>query len=240
MKKLWKVIALATALCMLMSVSAFATADGTAVGDKDTKVITANVLGAGADAEVALIVLATGVTPANAAEDDVMFIDQKKADASGNVSFDSILIKDTDVVVDVYAGSVETGGPKLLAQGIDIADVKVITLVTGEDAIITETAVGAQGHKKGFAAAIKVNVPNGLVIDKMIWGFKVAGESFKRYSTAVESPVGSGVSGEVQFAAAFELGLAEDNLEVSEVSAIFLTNDGHEHFTDPDDAQNKK
>lgn len=239
MKKLLKAVAIVTVMCMLLSTAAFANY-GTAEGDKASKIITANVLGAGANEQVVLLIVNADVAVASATEAEIMYIDQKQADASGAAAFSNILIKDTEQKVDIYVGSAATNGPQLIGEDIDISDVKNITLATGEDAIITATALGEGKVKMGFAAAITVDVPEGLEVSKMIWGFKLANEDFRRYSTPQVIENGN-VSGSVQFAAAFGLGFAVEELEVEDVSAIFLTTDGRDHYTnEAADAPNKK
>ena len=241
MKKLLKVVALATVMCMLLSSAAFASF-GEATGDKDTDLVTVNVVNAGANEQVVLLIVDNDVESLAAVTDaQIQFIDQKQADASGAVNFGAVAIKEADKVVDVYVGSANTNGPQKLGEDIDLSAVKNITIAEslGEDAIITETALGEGGVKKGFAAAITVDVPAGLEISKMIWGFKLAGEEYRRYSTPQVIENGN-VSGSVQFAAAFGLGFAVEELEVEDVSAIFLTTDGRDHYTDAADADNKK
>lgn len=240
MKKLLKAVALATVMCMLLSTAAFANY-GEATGDKATKLIDANVISVGANEQVVLLIVAKDVAVADATEADIMYIDQKQADASGVAAFEDIAIKDTETVVDIYVGSAATNGPQLIGNDIDLADVKVITLATelGSDAIITTHSESANGKMPGFGAAITVNIPEGLTVDKMIWGFKLSNEDFRRYSDPDEYVVDPHTAGAVQFAAAFDIGF-EVEATVDSVSAIFLTSDGNEHFTDEADKANKK
>ncbi len=243
MKKLLKVVALATVMCMLLSSAAFASF-GTATGDKETKVISATVTNAGANEQVVLLIVNAGVEVAEATDAAIMYIDQKQADASGNATFNNILIKDVEQKVDVYVGSAETDGPKLLGENIDLSEEEVtgIVLAAVERPVITVEDMVEGGGMRGFAAAITVAVPEGLEIEKMIWGFEIdEGESPKKFSKAIANPVSANVSGNVQFAAAFDLAtLSEGFGDVTDVSAIFLTSDGAEHFTDPTDAAKEK
>lgn len=236
MKKLLKAVALATVMCLLLSTAAFANY-GEATGDKATKLIDANVVNVGANEQVVLLIVAKDVAVADATEADIMYIDQKQANASGVAAFEDIAIKDTETVVDIYVGSAATNGPQLIGDDIDVADVKVITLAQlGGDEIITTHSESANGKMPGFGAAITVNIPEGLTVDKMIWGFKLTGEDFRRYSTAQE--VDPHTAGAVQFAAAFNIGYLEEKT-VESVSAIFLTTDGNEHYTNNDDYANR-
>ena len=242
MKKLLKAVALATVMCMLLSTAAFASY-GEATGDRDTDLVTVNVINAGANEQVVLLIVDGDVADlASVTDAQIQFIDQKKADASGAVNFGAVAVKEADKVVDVYVGSANTNGPQKLGDDIDLSAVKNITIAEslGEDAIITAYGnSGTDGVTKGFAAAITVTIPEGLEVSKMIWGFKLAHEDFRRYSTAQE--VSNATAGDVQFAAAFDLGATVDNLEVEDVSAIFLTTDGRDHYTNETaDAPNKK
>jgi hypothetical protein len=218
---------------MLLSTAAFANY-GEATGDKETKLIDANVVGAGEYEQVVLLIVAKDVAVADATEEDIMYIDQKQADADGVAAFENIAIKDTETVVDIYVGSAATNGPQLIGDDIDVADVKVITLATQleGDEIITANSMSA-GDVSGFAAAITVNIPEGLTVDKMIWGFKLSNEEGRRYSTVQD--VTSNTYGAVQFAAAFDIGY-EVEATVESVSAIFLTGDKNDpantHYTD--------
>lgn len=242
MKKLLKAVALATVMCMLLSTAAFASF-GEATGDKDTDLVTVNVINAGANEQVVLLIVDGDVADlASVTDAQIQFIDQKEANASGAVNFGSVAVKEADKVVDVYVGSANTNGPQKLGEDIDLSAVKNITIAEslGEDAIITAYGnSGTDDVTKGFAAAISVDIPEGLTVSKMIWGFKLTNEGFRRYSTAQD--VANEVAGTVQFAAAFDLGATVDNLEVESVSAIFLTTDGREHYTnESEDAPNKK
>ena len=234
-----KAVALATVMCMLLSTAAFANY-GEAAGDKTTKLIDANVISAGANEQVVLLIVAKDVAVADATEADIMYIDQKQADASGTATFEDIAIKDTETVVDIYVGSAATNGPQLIGNDIDLADVKVITLATelGSDAIITTHSESANGKMPGFGAAITVNIPEGLTVDKMIWGFKLSNEEGRRYSTVQD--VDGNTTGAVQFAAAFDIGF-EVEATVESVSAIFLTGDASDpantHYTDVADKE---
>ena len=218
------------------STAAFASF-GEATGDKDTDLVTVNVVNAGANEQVVLLIVDNDVESLAAVTDaQIQFIDQKQADASGAVNFGAVAIKEADKVVDVYVGSANTNGPQKLGEDIDLSAVKNITIAEslGDDAVIKVEALGEGGVKKGFAAAITVNVPAGLEISKMIWGFKLANEEIRRIANG-------NVSGDVQFAAAFGLGFAVDELKVEDVSAIFLTTDGRDHYTnEAADAPNKK
>ena len=242
MKKLLKAVALATVMCMLLSTAAFAAEFGSVVEPEDktvSKVISANVVKAGANEQVVLLIVDEKVTDlAAVTEADIMYIDQQQADSEGNTTFENILIKDTETVVDVYVGSAATNGPKLIAEGVGLSDVKLITIVP--ESLIAVDGVGAGNVKEGFAAALTVTIPESIVIDAMIWAFDVTtaeGES-RRYSSRINKPAGEGaLEGDVQFAVAFEKGLVGDNIVVNPetVGAIFLTGEGTEdeleHFT---------
>ncbi len=238
MKKLMKAVAFVTVMCMLLSTAAFASDYGTAEGDKTEKLIDINVTNVGASEQVVLLVVKTGVAPAAATEADIMYIDQKQAGSDETASFLDIAIMNTETVVDIYVGSAETGGAQFIGT-VDVTDVKVITLATedlGDDAIITEHSVSANGKMSGFGAAITVNIPVGLTVDKMIWGFELS-DGVRHYTEADAYDVShaEGCYGNVQFAAAFNFGYMTE-ATVERVSAIFLTGEGTademEHYTD--------
>ena len=100
MKKLLKAVGRATVMCLLLSTAAFAEFGGS-TGDKETKLIDANVVNVGANEQVVLLIVAKDVAVADATEADIMYIDQKQADASGVATFEDIAIKDTETVVDI-------------------------------------------------------------------------------------------------------------------------------------------
>ena len=240
MKKLLKAVAVVMVLCMALSVSAFAAVDagsGSATADTADHTVDVTVLNTdAANKQVVLLLVEAGADLADLAETEIMFIDQKEADADGKATFEYIKVLDPKAKVDIYAGSEGFGSAKCLAEDIELT-VKTITLATGANAIITAESQSANGKMPGFGAAITVNIPEGLAVEKMIWGFKLSNENFRRYSKSQE--VTSPGTGSVQFAAAFNLGF-EVTATVEEVSAIFLTTDGRDHYTDPDDADYKK
>lgn len=248
MKKLLKAVAFVTVMCMLLSTAAFANY-GEATGNGTTKLITANVAAVGAKEQVVLLIIDHEKTLETAGEDDIMYINQAQALENGTATFENIAIKNTETVVDVYVGSAITGGPKLIGNDIDLSDTKVITLVPNTSVVV----YGNEGDDKaGAGVAVTVNVPAGLVINRMIWAldvklFGAEGEYERVYSPFYEFENGlSGLEGNVQFAAVFNNGSisGENRYEINPttVGAIFLTsdNDPSEHFTHEADKANKK
>lgn len=249
MKKLLKAVALITVLCMALSMSAFAAENGDTTVDEDAKTITVNVLGAGANEEVALLIVKTGVELANASEGQIMYIDQAVANADGAVAFNNVKILDENEKIDVYVGSADLDEAKCLGTDISVKGVGVITLV--DDSAIVVDAVGDGGVYAGYGVALTVNVPEGLEISKMIWAFdvKLKGEdkATRKFSKAIgedcDTPLPAIVadaSGNVQFAATFPAGLVGDVVSVDNVGAIFLTSDKAEHFTNESDKELEK
>ena len=230
MKKFLKAVALATVMCMLLSVSAFAHTYQPDT-DADSIAVTVN---AGANEEVALLVVAAGTQLSGLEDEDIEYIGQVTANGSGVANFGTFKVKNADAKVDIYAGSttLETATP--IATNVDLKGVTGITIV--EDSTITATAAGPAGEEYGFAAALTVNVPDSLTISKMIWAFLLEGESDWRYSTSIANPAGADVvSGGVQFAAAFDAFTGDKaagttaQAVVAKVAAIFLTTDDAEH-----------
>ena len=242
MKKLFKAVVFTVVMCMLLSTAAFAAGTGEATGNNG--LIQANVANVGANEQVVILIVANTVTDlSKATEADIMYINQAQANSAGVAVFEDIAIKDTNTVVDVYVGSGVLAEPRLVGDDIELTEeVKAITIVGSP--ITTYGYSGTNNATKGFAAAITVNIPNGLTVDKMIWGFTLSSDAqgVRRYSEAY-TPTSTAVSGDVQYAAAFDLGATADvdDVEVSNVSAIFLTTDGGEHYTNESlDKPNKK
>ncbi len=245
MKKFLKAVALATVMCMLLSVSAFAAVTPNA----DTDEITLSVQ-AGANEQVAVLVVTTGANLANLTDAQIEYIGQETANGEGLANFGTFKVKNADAKVDIWVGSTtlsaDGAAQKLNTEAIDLEGVKKITIVTGENAKIQANQIpGEGGVKYGYAAAITVNVPEDLdPITKMVWAFKV--NNAWVYSKSVANPVGedasSVVTGSTQFAAAFDAyTVAADGatapIDVTDVAAIFLTgtdetDTDNMHYTD--------
>ncbi len=249
MKKFLKAVALATVMCMLLSTVAFAAAENVNVPtgsenfvesvtkDTDGKIITANIKGVGANEQVVLIIIANDADLATAEDGDIMFIDQTKANGNGEAEFANIKILDPKATVDVYVGSAETDGAKLVADDISLEKVDAITYVSD---ITTEVKTGEDGSK-AIASVLTVNVPDGFTITKMIWAISTMEDTteVRRYSKPFNATEGEAVTGGVQFGAVFKT----DNIILADdpkVGAIFLTTEAEEQFTHPNlDAKNE-
>lgn len=261
MKKFMKALALALALCMVLSVSAFAVSstDKATIANKTTRTVTFTIQGLG-DEQVALLVLKTGKTPSTAAESDILYIDQKPA-SGGSVTFEAAIAEgEGNDVVDVYVGSTSisaVGGPGNgeawdVYSNVEIAETSSITFVEGGTKILAPSAADAETvgttttGTVQYGVAIKMNV-NNLGISKMIWAFGDGNDPQKKvYSKPiilgyVDAQI---LSGDTWFTAAVAPSIvAADGEEVGEgqlstlatVNAIFLDSNGEEHFTDVTD-----
>lgn len=234
MKKFLKAVALATVMCMLLSVSAFAAVGG-ATGNKTAKTIDITIAtGATAAEEVAVLIIDSEKTLANAVETDIMYINQVTTDASGNAEIKGVKLLNDTKVVDVYIGSAKLGTAQQIGDDIDLNDVKKITIVGDE---YFENVMGAGNVKGGVAAALTVNL-NGLTVDKMIWAFKVGNDWKYSKSIAASNLNGSLVDGAVQYAVALDAFNADmSQITVSDVAAIFLTTEAkdNEHVVGTED-----
>ncbi len=247
MKKFMKALALALALCMVLSVSAFAA--GPVVANKDTQVVTVTVELADETSteQVALLIVDTAVEDsvagiAGVTEGQIYFIDQKAATA-GVATFTAPIAASVNTV-DVYVGSssLSTSGAVLLGDDVDIRVSKNITIaeVNLEDANDSndKNKVIIQPNGNDIVqpgAAIKVNVA-GLGVQKMVWVLKNS-DSQKLYSKSVELNLNTNaVEGDVWFTGVFSSdALAKaNNFVISDVNAIFLGSDGLDYYTDTD------
>ena len=249
MKKLLKAVALATVMCMLLSTAAFAE-EAKLPFDQTKDTVTVNVQTI-ANEQVVLLIVDWDAELATVGDDDIQFIDQVKAYSTGLAEFGEVAVKTADSKVDVYVGYAGTT-PVKLGEDIDLKKVENITIVSGENAIIEASSESAEGVK-GYAAAITVNIPEDLVVEKMIWGFKLSNGS-RRFSKPVsyDGDAGALIAGATTYAAAFDVGEFKDaegnvitdtagnEVGITGVSAIFLTTDGREHFTDSTDAGYEK
>ena len=252
MKKLMKALALVTVLCMALSVSVFAEVDstyGSATPDTKAETVDVTVLSAGANKQVSLLIVAEDADLAELGDSQIMFIDQKQADANGSALFEDIKVLDPENKVDIYVGSETLGVAKKIGDSVMLQGVKEITLVSVDAEFYN--VEGEAGVKAGVGVALTVNLPEGLTIDKMIWSFDVKKptdeKALRRFSTPIKGEnlsIEPDASGNVQFAATFPNGFLADNVEVSNVGAIFLTGEGTpeqmDHFTNLGDADYKK
>jgi len=242
MKKFLKAVALATVMCMLLSVSAFAAeVDGVTVNTltetKATDSIAVEVV-ADKGEEVALLVVTKDASLASLTDAQIEYIGQVTANAdTGVADFGSFTVKSENPVVDIYVGSASFATARKIGSGIDLTDVKKITIV-GD--VAWAAATGDAGDKSGVAAAVNLTLPEGVNVSKMIWAFTVEGEDFKKYSKFIENPTSGTVSGSAQFAFAYQNGSVKggvETYEITDVDVIILDNNGEEYFTDADDAQ---
>lgn len=246
MKKVMKALALALALCMVLSVSAFAAVGKSdATVNKTTHVVDFNITGVGTE-QVALLILKNGVIPSAATEDDILFIDQT-AGINDTATFSATIAEGNDVV-DVYVGSTSIAADKGSAWAVypnlEVAETSSITIAQGTgDQVVKILAPGTEDGQSGtvqYGVAIKMSV-NNLGISKMIWAFGDGATSEKKvYSKAITLNYdATAIEGDTWFTAAVApsiIGDADNQLStLATVNAIFLDSEGGEHFTDDAD-----
>ncbi len=252
MKKFMKALALALALCMVLSVSAFAAlvedeADG--IVTTATRTIDFTITGFETTEQVALLVLKTGKTPSTAAESDILYIDQKLA-SSGSVTFAAAIAEGTDNdVVDVYVGSTSISaadGPGAgeawdVYKGVVIAETSSITIAGEAKKLnVNETAIvnGAEVTITRPGAAIGITI-NNLTPAKMVWALRGTkdGETEYKYSKPVDIDLtGVETDAPIWFTGIFSSSVLE-GFTIDKVAAIFQATDASEHYVGDADEQ---
>ena len=240
MKKFMKAIALATVLCLALSTVAFANSVDTAVKDS-AKDYTVDVVVTGAiSEEVALVIVDSTngdvIATSGINDGNIVYIDQKTADASGT-TFADVPIKDTVKRVSVFVGYDGIAATDNYLGTFDIGpEIKKINIV--EDATIVSADDGI-----GLAIELQ-DLPDGAT--RMIWAMDVdldgdgEGTAVRRYSSSVDL---AGLQGGTALAAKIARGTSTiTDAHISNVGAIILVGDvdtGDVYFTDEDDAANK-
>ena len=235
MKKFMKALALALALCMVLSVSAFAAvgAEGKDV-DTDAHTVAFTVTGVKAEEQVALLILKKGVTPASATENDVLFIDQTEATASG-AAFNATIAEGNDVV-DVYVGSStinsEKSGAWKVYPNLAVAVTNNITIASGEGVI---EILNIDGDITRPGAAIKVNFKN-VPVDAMIWALWNGSSRLYSAPVALSDADYASLDGDVWFTGVFSSAtLAEKNFgSIRDVAVLFHGTDDNTYYVNID------
>jgi hypothetical protein len=258
MKKMAKVLALALALCMVLSVSAFAETlsgeYGTSAANKETKTltITVDVKNSASTEQIALLVVNKDLASvADATDSTIYFIDQQPA-VAGQVRFTAPIAKDVDMV-DIWVGSstiAGSGAACKVGDDVVIKNLKGITISTGDakkfyniGAEITG-ATDAEGNAVVATrpvVAIKVNVKNVNIL-KMIWAIRNG--NAVAYSNALELSAAdySSLDGDTWITGVFGTEQLKNLIGdgITDVDAIFLADDGAEYYTNAADEAGKK
>lgn len=246
MKKFMKALALALALCMVLSVSAFAADLGATpedgVVDSEARTVTFTVTGVPANEQVALLILADGATLATANEDNILYIDQTAATEDG-ASFVAT-IKEGNDKVDVYVGSatISSSAAWEVYPDLVIAETSSITLATGENFKIL--APGTEEGQTGtvqYGVAIKMHL-NKINVEKMIWAFGDGSKKVYSKPVMLNYTDMATLEGDTWFTAAVAPSIiGTDNNQLSAlttVNAIFRCNNQN-YFTDATDEDNE-
>lgn len=254
MKKMAKVLALALALCMVLSVSAFAETLSGKYGASEAEIATKTLsitvdLKNDSTEPIALLVVDKDTAVANATDATIYFIDQKPAEA-GKATFTAPIAKDVDMV-DIYVGSSTIAGD--LSAACKVGDDVVIKNLTG----ITISAGDVDDVKKIYniddviegtevvatrpVVAIKVNVKDVSIL-KMIWAIRNGATVAYSNALTLTDADYSSLEGDTWITGVFGTEALANAIggNITDVDAIFLAADGNEYFTNDDDAENKK
>lgn len=248
MKKFAKTLALVLALCMVMSVSAFASDAELA----DDYVIDITVDSATGDEQVALLVVKTGQ---GINDDSIVYVGQKAA-TGGEAVFANVAIANTVEAVDIYAGNATyaAGGTyetvyTNLELTEDVTDVVVVmnpdlTIVNGA----TEKEDGSQtlrlyGSAVSTEFTFTLPTENPVTEAYMIWSLRAG--NVVRYTPSIDITDLVGLAGPVRLSVAFGNGAhdgSEEKLDITGASAIFkFVRNGaadQEIVLDPADVEN--
>lgn len=220
MKKFMKAIALATVLCLALSTVAFAANSA----EKGTDNYTVDVVVDGAvSEEVALVIVdatnadvtaTSGITDGN-----IVYIDQKTADASGT-TFDAVPIKNTVKRVSVFVGYDGIDANSYLGSFNIGPDIQTIGIVANSAKVVKAT--------NGIGVAFQVDdITAGAT--KMIWAMTVDGT--RRFSQPVSI---AGTAGSIYYGARFVNASDLSESDITDVGAIFLV-EGKNVFTHESD-----
>lgn len=233
MKKFMKAIALATVLCLALSTAAFAAFAEPTV-DASAKTLAITIDGVGNSEEVSLLILKDGAELASLADGDILFIDQKTSNASGNtVAFDVKL--DANAVANVervdiysgnatYAGSVQPGSAAYQLLG-DVSIKEAITEVVfsyEKGDIISETTEANDHTAVGlWMTATFTAVPDGYAPAQMVWAIQTTER--RVYTDPVDiSWMNEGVAAgsAIKFGASIPNGSVKQGIETLEVTGF--------------------
>lgn len=247
MKKFMKAIAFVTVMCMALSTVAFAADNVPETADTD-KTFIVNVTEAGANEQVALMVVEAGDTNFN----KPLYIDQKGV-VNGTASFKAVLTNASVDAVDVYVGyaSKELVNEKVPKLGT-VKLTQPVTEVTISN--VETTIVSAQGQQQiGAGVAIKFDVeaPENTIATDMIWAIRYLdenGDEQVKYTDPFKVDgygIGKTLTKGIQLSLAFLNGFTVKGevkikeYEIKKVDAIFLFSDGEEVLTNEDDWNNE-
>lgn len=118
------------------------------------------------------------------------------------------------------------------------ADVKMVAGSNKQTAILTSEELKTD-NLYGFGAAMKINVPSSITLQKMIWVLdaKLGNDEIatRKFSESVDISKLEAVSGDISVAATFAAGAANDLTKavksVDAVNALFLDSNGIEYST---------
>lgn len=239
MKKLMKALALALAMCMVLSVAAFASS--AELADEATKTLSISVTGATGTEPVSLVVVEANKEIATG---NILFVDQKPA-TDGVASFTAKIAKDVEAV-DVYAGFATYADAKNAAELVE--EDLALTMPITEVAINVKSAVIADGKQNendadhtggGVGMIVNFALPEGVTPVKMIWAIRSGADVY--YTPSISIADLAALSGDIQLGASFINGSEADNIPtiaIDQADAIFLFSNDSVKYTNEDDKAN--
>lgn len=167
MKKFMKAIAFVTVMCMALSTVAFAENSVPETAADKTFIVT--VEEAGANEQVALMVVEAGTTvEANRDFSDPLYIDQNGADESGDTTFTAKIARDVKAV-DVFVGYANNEDPQAVYVG-RVSLEQPVTEVTVSNVNVEWANYEAEdGNATGAVLSFNFEVPVGVSSTWMGW-----------------------------------------------------------------------
>lgn len=210
MKNLLKAVALATVMCMLLSVSAFAaTVEVVGSADKDTAndyTVDVEVIAPTGEQVAVLIVKSTVDDLADVTDNDIVYINQDVA-ANNAVVFSDVEIDNETDTVDVWVGSstISANNSNAAVKLADNLEIVAGTTITFTKATV-EDEILAENGEIGAYAIVQFDMSANATITDLAWAFKVD-DSNNPYRYYVSKGVNiAGVAGAVNVAAVFKNG----------------------------------
>lgn len=267
MKKFAKIMALALALCMVMSVAAFAD-NSTANLTSTDRVLNVTIRNVGNNEQVALLILKNGAT-IGGADEGILYVGQMESNGEGVAAFGNITIGGTEASVDIYAGNAtyaagvtdeDTPKYQIVGKGVALAnetteivvdmdpDVAIVNAIPSEDTVNGNLLGSAVSAEFNFTLPTKPGLE--LTEAYMIWSLRTAVggavDSNTRYTEAINLEEYLGLlDGTVRLSVAFangtQAGEASETITGAKALFKFVYNDASEQEIIPaDDVINEK
>ena len=259
MKKLMKTLALALAMCLVLSTAAFAKID--APVNYEEKIVNVTVDANGEGEQVSLVIVKAGEEIATGS---ILYVGQDAANGEGVAAFTAKIADETVKAVDIYSGNATYASKNSALQFVaEVAleeqetDVAITVVPTGSIILEHSDELNLEAEDQtGAGVAIKVDFSGlediaGANLLKMIWAIRgndpnglkegqdPVGKVF--YTPSIDVSDLASLEGEVQFGAAFNNGSKAHNLQpitITAADAIFLFSNNKVVYTNSADKAN--